>query len=187
MTPVRVMSLLHQPINRDVTPYRVIFLLYTLHSLWMGFWKKNHNYTLRTTRLLGVYWFPSVRRSICPSCIPCLLCSAYSSGWIHFIFIRLIKQLQKVYSKFVCKFLGSILVSVGPSIHHACRVRSVAPTVLVGSVSYSYILSNNFRMCVASWYVSFLLNCKIRLFGSFFKFVTLSCFDLGSDVNHWYG
>ena len=28
--------------------------------------------------------------------IPCLLCSAHSSGWIHFIFIDLIKQLQKV-------------------------------------------------------------------------------------------
>ena len=35
---------------------------------------------------------PSVR----PSRIPCPLCSAYSFGWIHFIFIHLIKQLQKV-------------------------------------------------------------------------------------------
>ena len=38
----------------------------------------------------GVYWFhsvhPCVRPSVSPSCIPCLLCSAYSSGWIHFIF-----------------------------------------------------------------------------------------------------
>ena len=39
---------------------------------------------------------PSVRLSVRPSRIPCLLCSAYSSGWIHFIFIHLIKQLQKV-------------------------------------------------------------------------------------------
>ena len=31
-----------------------------------------------------------------PSRIPCPLCSFYSSGWIHFIFIHLIKQLQKV-------------------------------------------------------------------------------------------
>ena len=45
----------------------------------------------------------SVHLSIHPSLIPCPLCSAYSSGWIHFIFIHLIKQLQKVchvYSSF---------------------------------------------------------------------------------------
>ena len=36
-----------------------------------------------------VYWFHSVRPSVCPSVrpphIPCPLCSAYSSCWIHFI------------------------------------------------------------------------------------------------------
>ena len=40
----------------------------------------------------GVYWFHSVR----PSLIPCPLCSTYSFGWIHLIFIHLIKQLQKM-------------------------------------------------------------------------------------------
>ena len=77
----------------------------------------------------------SLHPSVCPSRIPCLLCSAYSSGWIHFIFINLIKQLQEV--------------------------------------------------CCMKW---FLQNFKIWIFGSFFKFVTLtlSCFDLGSDVNHQY-
>ena len=76
---------------------------------------------------------PSVRLSVRPSRIPCPLCSFYSSGWIHFIFIHLIKQLQKV-----------------------CRLQS------------------------------FLQNFKIRNFGYFFKFVTLTLcfFDLGSDVNH---
>ena len=44
----------------------------------------------------GVYWFHFVRPSVCPSCILCPLCSTYSSGWIHLIFIHLIKQLQKV-------------------------------------------------------------------------------------------
>ena len=39
---------------------------------------------------------PSVRLSVRPSRIPCPLCNAYSSGWIHFIYTRLIKQLQKV-------------------------------------------------------------------------------------------
>ena len=40
---------------------------------------------------------PSVRPSVRPSSrIWCPLCSAHSSGWIHFIFMHLIKQHQKV-------------------------------------------------------------------------------------------
>ena len=38
----------------------------------------------------------SVRLSVSLSRIPCPLCSTYSFGWIHFIFIHLMKQLQKV-------------------------------------------------------------------------------------------
>ena len=48
----------------------------------------------RTMKLLGVYCFHSVRPSVRLCCIRCPLCSTYSSGWIHFIFIHLIKQLQ---------------------------------------------------------------------------------------------
>ena len=46
----------------------------------------------------------------------------------------------------------SIRPSVRPTVHlsvcPASRVHSVAPTVLVGSFSYLYILSSNFRRCV---------------------------------------
>ena len=75
---------------------------------------------------------------------------------------------------------GGILVSLRPSVRPsvcpASCVRSVAPTVLVGSISYLYILSSNFRRCVA---------CKFS-FGNFLEVVilTLSCFDLVSHVNH---
>ena len=68
----------------------------------------------RTTKLLGVYWFRSVRPSVCST---------------------------------------------------SC-VRSVAPTVLVGSISYSYILSSNFRRCVA---------CKGS--GKIWKFQFLAIFE----------
>ena len=70
-------------------------------------------------------------------------------------------------------------LSVHPS--PASCVRSVAPTCLVGSISYLHILSSDFRRCVACK-VSF----KIWIFGNFLKCVTLtlSYFDLGSDVNH---
>ena len=79
------------------------------------------------------------------------------------------------------KLLGIILVSLHPSVRPsvcpsfrpASRVRSVVPTVLVGSISYLYILSSNFRRCVACK-----VSCKIWIFGNFLKFVTLtlSCF-----------
>ena len=51
------------------------------------------------------------------------------------------------------KLLGGILVSLSPSVcpsvRPASRVRYIAPTVLVGSILYLYILSSNFRGCVA--------------------------------------
>ena len=52
----------------------------------------------RTTKLLGGYisFTLFVRPSIPLSRILCSLCSVYSSGWFHFIFIHLIRQLQKV-------------------------------------------------------------------------------------------
>ena len=78
-------------------------------------------------------------------------------------------------------FTPSVCPSVCPSIRPASRVRSVAPTVLVGSISYLYIISSNFRRCV-----NLLAKFQNLNFGSFFEFVilTLSCFDLTSDVNH---
>ena len=59
--------------------------------------------------------------------------------------------------------VGGILVSFRPSICPSVRpascVRSVAATVLVGSISYLYILSSNFRRCVACN-----VSCKISKF-----------------------
>ena len=51
-----------------------------------------------------------VRLSVCPSRIRCLLCSACSSGWIHFIFIHLIKQLQKMFC--VSSFLQNFKILI---------------------------------------------------------------------------
>ena len=56
------------------------------------------------TKLLGGI-LVSLRPSVHPSRILCPLCSAYNSGWIHFIFIHLIKQLHKMYRvKSLAKF-----------------------------------------------------------------------------------
>ena len=92
-----------------------------------------HSITIIIPSAQRSFWgiLVSIRPSVCPSRIPCQLCSSYSFSWIHFICIHIIKQLQKV-----------------------CRVKS------------------------------FLQN--LRRFRKFLKFVTLtlSCSDLGSDVNH---
>ena len=56
--------------------------------------------------------------------------------------------------------------SVRPSICPTSRVRSVAPTVLVGSIAYSYILSSNFRRCVG--YKVFFAKFKNLNFWHFF-------------------
>ena len=74
--------------------------------------------------------------------------------------------------------------SIRPSIRPSrVRLTSVpyhmSQIVLVGSISYLCILPSNFRRCVTCK-----VSCKISIFGNFLKFVTLSCFNLGSDVNH---
>ena len=57
----------------------------------------------------------------------------------------------------------SVRLSVRPSVHPSVRptshVRSVASAVLVGSISYLYILSSNFRRCVACK-----VSCQISKF-----------------------
>ena len=88
-----------------------------------------HYYTPAQWSCWGVYWI----HSVCPS-VPhsCPLCSAYSSGWIHFIFYTSYRATSGVsYIKFIARF-------------------------------------QNFN------------------FWQIFNFLTLilSCFDLGSDVNH---
>ena len=74
--------------------------------------------------------------------------------------------------------------SVRPSVRPTFRVCSVAPRVLVGSISYLYILSSKIRRCVVCTYI--FANLKIGFLAIFLRFVilTLSSFDLWSDVNH---
>ena len=80
------------------------------------------------------------------------------------------------YTPHTTKLLGGVLVSLRPSVRPASRVRSVVPTVLVGSISYLCILSSNFRRCV-----SCKVFCKILkfwIFGNFFKMCNFGLFWL---------
>ena len=56
---------------------------------------KQKNLHLFSSQYICVY-LQEVRPSICLSHIPCPLCSTYSSGCSHLIFIHLIEQLQKM-------------------------------------------------------------------------------------------
>ena len=67
------------------------------------------------------------------------------------------------------------------------RVHSVSSTILIGSISYLHILASNVRRCVAC-NAHFKIH-KFEILANFFKFVTLtlSSFDLGSNMTQWYG
>ena len=73
-----------------------------------------------------------------------------------------------------------LLVSLCPSVCPASHVRSVVPTVLVGSSLYLYILSSNLRMCVLCKF-----HCKIFKIWTFGNFVNFDfvLFWLGISQN----
>ena len=71
---------------------------------------------------------------------------------LHSVFFCGFCWLYSLHNKVVggyIAFTPSIHPSICPSIRPTSRVRSVVPTVLVGSISYLYILSSNFRRCDA--------------------------------------
>ena len=81
----------------------------------------------------------------------------------------------------------SIRPSVRPSIRPASHVRSVVPTVLVGSISYLYILSSNSGIserrrsscssCISWWSrVSKTASWTSRICQSFYSHLYVTCF-----------
>ena len=100
--------------------------------------------------------------------------------YLMWILSGILKILYPPHNKVVGGILVSLHLSVRPSFRPASHVGSVAPTVLVGSISYSCILSRHFRRCVT--YKSSSKISKFVFLAIFLTFVTLivSCFDLGS-------
>ena len=86
-------------VNNHQTSFSCLVNVYFMHSLY--------------NEVVGGYigFTSSVRLSVRPSVprpsrIPCPLCSFYSSGWIHFIFMHLIKATSEgvSHAKFLAKF-----------------------------------------------------------------------------------
>ena len=74
-------------------------------------------------------------------------CKILLTDWLAICKIILYPLHNEVVGGYI-GFTPSVHPSVCPSDHPASRVCSVAPTVLVGSISYLYILSSNCRWCV---------------------------------------
>ena len=81
-------------------------------------------------------------------------------------------------------FIPSVRPSICLSVRPTSCVHSVASTVLVGSISYLYILSSNFRMCVMYQFLARFRNltfsqfCKISKFDFVFFWLGISCESL---------
>ena len=84
-----------------------------------------------------------------------LICSR--GGPVYYYTLRTMKLLGGYIG-----FTPSVHLSVCPSVCPASHVRSVAPTILVGSISYLYILSSNFRSCGACKVFGKLQNLNFR-------------------------
>ena len=79
----------------------------------------------------------------------------------------------------------SVRPSVCPSVCGQNNARSVTFTILAESISYLHILLSNFRRCVVC--NGFCKILKFELLAFCFVILTSSCFDLGSDMNQYYG
>ena len=116
--------------------------------------------------------------------------------FIHIKRGALVLQLYPRTTKLLGGVLVSIRPSVRPSVHPSVRpascVRSVASRVLVGSISYLYILSSNTRSCVNA-NILFIENDRVesndycvrvdsRFAPSQWE-MALVC----NDVSHWLG
>ena len=122
-------------------------------NIWLNM-RSYSPYTLYTCLCIYICITIYIWIDSCASCFIVLLIN-YVFMWIHVIF-----HYNKVVGGAGVYWFHSICPSVCP----ASRFRSVVPTVLVGSIAYLYILSSNFRRCVA---------CKVSSKTSKFYFLAI--------------
>ena len=85
---------------------------------------------------------------------------------------------------------GGILVSRRPSVcpwTESCPLRNFHNDSWIHFI-FTHLIKQLMKRCRVYRVFFFLQNSKIRIFGKFFKLVTLtsSCFDLGSEMTQWY-
>ena len=111
------------------------------------------NYTPTQRSCWGVYWFHSVRPSVCPSVrpsrIPFPLYSIYSSAWILSIFGTNYQWHERVCRMWWPLTLTYIFKVFGLGLEN--RVRSAASTVLDGFFLYLTQMITIIRGCVACY------------------------------------
>ena len=133
------------------------------------------NYTPTQRSCWGVYWFHSVRPSVCPSVrpsrIPFPLYSIYSSAWILSIFGTNYQWHERVCRMWWPLTLTYIFKVFGLGLEN--RVRSAASTVLDGFFLYLTQMITIIRGCVAC-YVFFFRIWKFEFLANFWNFSALT-------------
>ena len=150
----------------------------------------NHYYTPCTTKLLGgilVSLRLSIRLSIRPSvsltsCVGSCYQTETANQWVcgtgsWWVVLTLLYS-QLVHSTlewfwvsrriFIHSHHNTFVFFLKTSVRPTSRVRSVSPTILVGSISYLHILSSNFRRCITCK-----ASCKIAKF----EFLAITSMD----------
>ena len=129
--------------------YIDVVLTLSIWNCWMDFLISKF-YAIAKTYSSGLLWSLAHLLHIGSPKKPVIQQSCWGVYWFHS----------------VCP---SVRPSTRPSVRPTSHVRFVAPTVLVGSFSYLYMLSSNFRRCV---------KCKVLL-QNFFKNCNFVLFWLG--------
>ena len=135
--------------------------------------KYTNNYPPHTTKLLGVYWFHSVRPSVCPSVRPASRVRSVASIVQDGFFPHLVQMITSMRGCVACDDPWPWPISsrsFGLDLEN--RVRSVASTVLDGFSLYLAQMITIIRGCVAC-YVFFRI-WKFEFLANFWNFSALT-------------
>ena len=131
-------------------PYWHLEMKVSTFSLWYYEYRKNVNiyyeYRKNVNILCMVQWADHITMWLNSNHTPTFqtMCSQPDPVFIH----PASTKLKGGYTGFTLSVCPSVRPSVRLSVCGQNRVRSASSTILIGSISYLHILSNNFRRCV---------------------------------------
>ena len=155
--------------------------------MWLARWWQQIFTLTNVTKLHNV--INGITRPHWDICIiPSVVLNDVSSTESHMEINEGLKVLHRKYTIFIPPLQRSLLVSPCPSVRlwtESCPLYIFNNTYRIHFI-FAHLIKQLQKVC--SMLCPF-LNSKIWNFGEFFKFVTLtlSSFDLGSNMTQWYG